>query len=73
MISGPSFLKVMRSRNCQRSDSQRFTAVVKLPLKAVITRYFFAPLRATDMDTETTSVENTLPEQETPKKQVGRH
>jgi hypothetical protein len=44
------------------------SAAVKLPPKSVSTRNFFAPLRTPDMDTETTGAENTLPEQETPKK-----
>jgi hypothetical protein len=42
--------------------------VVKLPPKAVSTRNFFAPLRTTDMDTETTGAKNALPEQEAPRK-----
>jgi hypothetical protein len=44
------------------------SAVFKLPPKAVSTRNFFKPLRSTDMDTETTGAENTLPEQEAPRK-----
>jgi hypothetical protein len=40
----------------------------KLPTKAVITRNFFAPLRTSDMDMETTGAENTLPEKEAPRK-----
>jgi hypothetical protein len=44
------------------------SAAVKLPPKAVSTRNYFAPLRTTDMDTETTGAENTLPEQEAPRK-----
>jgi hypothetical protein len=39
-----------------------------LPAKAVLTRNFFAPLRTTDMDTETTGAENATPEQEAPRK-----
>jgi hypothetical protein len=39
---------------------------VKMPPKAVLTRYFFAPLRTTD--TETTTTQNTLPKQEAPRK-----
>jgi hypothetical protein len=39
------------------------TAVKPHP-KALLTRNFFAPLRTTDMDTETTGAENTLLEQE---------
>jgi hypothetical protein len=38
------------------------SATVKLPRKAMLTRKFFAPLIATDMDTETTETENRLPE-----------
>jgi hypothetical protein len=44
------------------------SAAVRLPPKAASARNYFAPLRTTDMDTETTGAENTLPEQETPKK-----
>jgi hypothetical protein len=40
----------------------------KLPQKAVSTRNFFASLRTTEMDTETTGAENALPEQESPRK-----
>jgi hypothetical protein len=43
-------------------------AAVKIPPKAVLTCKFFAPLRTTEMDTETTGAENTLPEQEAPRK-----
>jgi hypothetical protein len=42
------------------------SVAVKLPPKSVLTCNFFAPLRTTDMDTETTGTENALPEQETP-------
>jgi hypothetical protein len=35
---------------------------------AMLTHNFFAPLRTTDMDTETTEAENTLPEQEASRK-----
>jgi hypothetical protein len=44
------------------------SAAVKLPPKAVSGRNFFAPLRTTDMDTETTGAGNPLPEQEAPSK-----
>jgi hypothetical protein len=44
------------------------SAAVKLPPKAVLTSNFFAPLRTTGMDTETTGTENTLTERETPRK-----
>jgi hypothetical protein len=44
------------------------SAAVKLPPKAVSTCNFFAPLRTTDLDMETTEAENTLPEQEAPRK-----
>jgi hypothetical protein len=47
------------------------SAAVRLPPKAVSTRNFFAPLRTTDMDTETTGAENALPEQEAPRKSGG--
>jgi hypothetical protein len=43
-------------------------AALKLPPKAVLTRNFFTPLGTTDMDTETTEAENTLPEHEAPNK-----
>jgi hypothetical protein len=39
-----------------------------MPPKAVPTRNGFAPLRTTGMDTETSGAENTLPEQEAPRK-----
>jgi hypothetical protein len=42
------------------------TIAIKLPPKPMLTHNFFAPLRTTDMDTETTGAENTLPEQEVP-------
>jgi hypothetical protein len=42
------------------------SAVVKLPPKAVLTRNFFALLRTTDKDKETTGAENTVPEGEAP-------
>jgi hypothetical protein len=44
------------------------SAAVKLPLKAVLTRNFFTPLRTTDVDMETTEAGNTLPEEEAPRK-----
>jgi hypothetical protein len=44
------------------------SAALKLPPKAVSTRNFFTPLRTTGMDTETAGAENTLPEQEAPRK-----
>jgi hypothetical protein len=50
------------------------SAAVKIPPKATLTRNYFEPLRTTDMVTKTTGAENTLPEQEAPKKnQVCRH
>jgi hypothetical protein len=39
-----------------------------MPPKALSTRKFFSSFRTTDMDTETTGAENTLPEQEAPRK-----
>jgi hypothetical protein len=47
------------------------SAAVSLPQKAALTHNFFAPLRTTDMDTETPGAENTLLEQEAPRK-LGR-
>jgi hypothetical protein len=44
------------------------STAVKLPPKSVLTGNFFAPLRTTDMDMETTDAENTLPKQEAPRK-----
>jgi hypothetical protein len=44
------------------------SAAVKLPPKAVSIRNFFAPLRTSGMNTETAGAENTLPEQEAPRK-----
>jgi hypothetical protein len=49
------------------------SSAVKLLPKAVLTRNFFALLRTTFMDTETTGAENTLPEHEAPGKSGGRH
>jgi hypothetical protein len=43
------------------------SAAVELPPKEVLTRNFFAPLRTTDMDTNTTGAEKTLPKQEAPR------
>jgi hypothetical protein len=43
------------------------SAAVKLPPKSLLTCNFFAPLRATDMDMETTG-ENALLEQKAPRK-----
>jgi hypothetical protein len=40
------------------------SAVVKLTPKAMLTRNSFVPLRAIDMDTETTGTENAIPEEE---------
>jgi hypothetical protein len=57
-----------RKRNISNDTSQTAkmlsksvpkSAAVKLSPKAVITRKFFAPLRITGMDTETTGAENT--------------
>jgi hypothetical protein len=47
------------------------STAVKLPSKAVLTHDFFASLRTTDMDTETTGAENALPEQKASRK-LGR-
>jgi hypothetical protein len=44
------------------------SAAVTLPLKAVITRKFFAVLRSTVMGVDTTGAENALPVQEAPRK-----
>jgi hypothetical protein len=55
------------------TESVPTSAAVKLPPKAVPIHNYFAPLRTTDMDTETTGAENTLPEQEAPKNEVGCH
>jgi hypothetical protein len=57
------------SHSAKKSTKAVLTsAAVKLPPKAVSTRNFFAPLRTTNMDTETTGEENTLPGQEAPRK-----
>jgi hypothetical protein len=42
-----------------------------MPPKAVLTSKFFAPLRTTDMETETTEAKNTLPIRRLPENQVG--
>jgi hypothetical protein len=44
------------------------SAAVKLPPKAALGCNFFAALRATDMETETTGTENKLPVQKIPRK-----
>jgi hypothetical protein len=44
------------------------SAAVSLPPKEALTNNFFTPLRTTDMETETTGAENTLLEQEAPRK-----
>jgi hypothetical protein len=44
------------------------STAVKLPPKAMFTHNFFAPLRTADMDMDTTITENTIPEQEAPRK-----
>jgi hypothetical protein len=56
------------SQTAQKSTKPvQTSAAVKMPPKAVLTRNFFAPLRTTDMDTETTEAENTLPVHEVPR------
>jgi hypothetical protein len=53
------------SQTAERSSKPVPTSAdVQLPPKAVLTRNFFAPLRTTDMDTETNEAENTLSEEE---------
>jgi hypothetical protein len=47
------------------------SAAVKPPPKSLLTLNIFALLRTTDMDTETTQAENTLPKQEAPRKSGG--
>jgi hypothetical protein len=49
------------------------SAGLKLPPKSASTRNYFAPLRTTDMDTETTGAENTPSEQEAPRKSGNLH
>jgi hypothetical protein len=48
------------------------SAAAKVPPNALLTCNFFAPLRTTDMDMETTGAENALPEQKAPSIS-GRH
>jgi hypothetical protein len=67
------FQVAKRRNNNSRTDNNSnkpvpTSANVKLPPKAVLTLRFFAPLRTTDMGTETTEAENALPEQEAPRK-----
>jgi hypothetical protein len=79
-INGPG-RRLPKVKSCKRNISNNTSqtskkstksvptfAAVKMPPKAVITHNFFAPLRTNDMDTETTGAENTLPEQEVPRK-----
>jgi hypothetical protein len=47
------------------------SATVKLPQRGALICKFSAPLRATGVHTETTGAENTLPEQEAPRKPGG--
>jgi hypothetical protein len=57
------------SQSAKKSNkSVPTSAAVRLPPKAASTRNYFPPLRTTDMDTETTGAENSLPEQEAHKK-----
>jgi hypothetical protein len=72
------FLEVNKHKRCNSDDTSQsaknstktvpISAAFKLPPKAVSSRNFFAPLRTTSMDTETAVTENTLPEQEAPRK-----
>jgi hypothetical protein len=72
MAQVDDFLEVKRCKRHISNDTSQtaktFTkpvptsAAVKLPPKAVLTHNFFAPLRTTDMDTETTGTENTTEE-----------
>jgi hypothetical protein len=50
------------------TKSVPISPTLKQTPKAVPTRNFFTPLRTNDMDMETTGTENTLPEQEAPRK-----
>jgi hypothetical protein len=57
------------SQTAKKSTKLLLTsAVVKLPLKVLLTRNILAPLRTTGVDTDTSGTENTLPEQEAPRK-----
>jgi hypothetical protein len=57
------------SRTAKKSNNPvSVTPVVKLPTKSVLTCNFFAPLRIKDKNTETTRAQNSLPEQEAPRK-----
>jgi hypothetical protein len=69
----------VKTRKRRHSDDTSHTAnkstisgpkstAVKLPAKAVTTCNFFAPLRTSIMNTETTGAENALPEKEDPRK-----
>jgi hypothetical protein len=60
------------SQAAKKSKPVPPSAAIKLSSKSVLTCNFLAPLRTTDMDTETTEAENTLPEKEAPRKS-GRH
>jgi hypothetical protein len=57
------------SQTAEKSTKSVSTsAAVKMPPKEMLTRNFFALLRTTDMDKETTKTENTLSEQEASRK-----
>jgi hypothetical protein len=61
------------SQTAKKTTKQILTKVaLKLSPKAVLTRNFFAPLRTTDMDMETTGAEKALPAQEAPRKPFRR-
>jgi hypothetical protein len=72
------FQEVKRRKSCisnntlqrakKSTKSIRTSTAVKLPPKAMLTCTIFAPLRTTDMDTESTGTENILPEN-----QAGHH
>jgi hypothetical protein len=74
MAQDNDFREVKRCKRHISHTAKKWTkpvpmsAAVKLPSKTVLTHNFFTPLRATDMETETTGTENTLPVQKIPRK-----
>jgi hypothetical protein len=63
-----SYISINTLKRATSTKSIPTSTAVKLPPKAVLTRTIFALLRTTDMDTESTGTENTLPEKEVPRK-----
>jgi hypothetical protein len=78
MAQHDDFQEIKRRKRCISNDTSEtnmkltksvpISTAIKQTPKVVPTRNFFAPLRTNGMDIETTETENTLPEQEAPRK-----